>query len=226
MQEGFSSILGLGFIEVDHSLIINITGGGSDGLGASMHSANVLESGIAEQFVDASLAVVANNDELMRQATILVRLIKLMDGSEGHQDMDELVGRVARSLETHLGIYELYLRKDREALASSSLELEKALETREMLTVRREVGDIRDQEYSLKMAVADWGIDNYRAKTRELKSSVAAMSNLRDRFESEFIDDLGRLAVDDYRKIRGLGVGSELSEMIIGSFRKISESFG
>ena len=191
-----------------------------------MHSANVLESGIAEQFADASVAVVANNDELMRQATILVRLIKLMDGSEGRRDMGELLGRVARSLETHLGIYELYLRKDREALAASSLELEKALETREMLGVRREVGDVSDEEYGLKMAVADWGIGNYRSRVRELEGSVAAMSGLRDRFGSEFIEDVRGLAVDDFRKIRGLGLGSELSEMVIGSFSKIMDSMG
>ena len=191
-----------------------------------MHSANVLESGIAEQVVGASEAVVANNEELMRQATILVRLINVMGDADGHQDMGELLGRVARSLETHLGIYELYLRKDREALASSRVELEKALETREMLTVRREVGDIRDEEYGLKMAVADWGIENYRSKTRELEGSVAAMSGLRARFGSEFIEDVRGLAVDDYRGVRGLGLGSELSEMVIGSFSKIMDSMG
>ena len=191
-----------------------------------MHSGNVLESGIGGQVVDASVAVVANNDELVRQATILVRLIDVMDGSGGRQDMGGLMVRVARSLETHLGIYELYLRKDREALAASSLELERALETREMLGVRREVGDISDEEVGLKMAVADWGIENYRAKTRELEGSVAAMSGLGDRFESEFIAEVRGLAVDDYRRVRDLGLGSELSEMIIGSFRKISESLG
>ena len=191
-----------------------------------MHSGNVLESGIGGQVVDASVAVVANNDELVRQATILVRLIDVMDGSGGRQDVDGLMVRVARSLETHLGIYELYLRKDREALAASSLELERALETREMLGVRREVGDISDEEFGLKMAVADWGIENYRAKTRVLEGSVAALSGLGERFESEFIDEVRGLAVDDYRRVRDLGLGSELSEMIIGSFRKISESFG
>ena len=191
-----------------------------------MHSGNVLESGLGGQVVDASVAVVANNDELVRQATILVRLIDVMDGSGGRQDVDGLMVRVARSLETHLGIYELYLRKDREALASCSLELERALETREMLGVRREVGDISDEEFGLKMAVADWGIENYRAKTQALERSVTAMSGLGDRFESEFLEDVRGLAVDDYRRVRDLGLGSELSEMIIGSFRKISESLG
>ena len=191
-----------------------------------MHSANVLESGIAEQVVGASEAVVANNEELMRQATILVRLINVMGDADGHQDMGELLGRVARSLETHLGIYELYLRKDREALASSRVELEKALETREMLTVRREVGDIRDEEYGLKMAVADWGIENYRSKTRELEGSVAAMSGLGARFGSEFVEGVRGLAVDDYRRVRDLGLGSELSEMVIGSFSRILDSMG
>ena len=107
-------------------------------------------SGYSDQnLVEASMPVKANNMEITRQATILLRLIKLLDSPDGHQDTyDELAGR------------------------------------------------------------------------------VASMSSLRDQFESECVEDIRALARDDYRRIRELGLGSELIEMIIKNINKISENIG
>ena len=189
-----------------------------------MYSDNILESDYSEQIIEASDCVKSNNKEVMKQGIILIRLLKLIDSDAGLQDSyGELVDRIAQKLDTHMGIWELYLRKDKEELVSSSLELEKALDSKEMLQVRKEVGDIGDEEYRLKMAVADWGTKNFREKTRELETSVKVMSSLGDRFESEFIDEIRRLAQDDYQKIRDIGLKPETSETVIRSLCKISE---
>ena len=189
-----------------------------------MHSSDLV-SGYADQaMVEASKPVQANNEEIMRQSAILLRLIKLLD-QDGHQEsVDELVERVAKRLETSLGIYELYLEKDRAELEAFSAELEKAKETKDVLRVRKEVGDIWDEEYRLKMAVADWGIENYKEKARVLEGSVASMSNLRDQFDSGVVEDIRAFASDDYAKIRDLGLSSELSDAIIRSLGKIAEN--
>ena len=189
-----------------------------------MISDNILESDYSEQFGEASDCVSSNNKEVMKQGIILIRLLKYIDSDGGFQDSyGELVDRITQKLDTHMGIWELYLRKDKEELISTSLELEKALESKEMLRVRKEVGDIGDEEYRLKMAVADWGAENYRKKTHDLETSVKIMSSLGDRFESEFIDEIHRLAHDDYQKIRDIGLNPETSKTVIRTLSKISE---
>ena len=190
-----------------------------------MHSANVLESEYREPVVMASEAVIVNNDEVMRQATVLIRLMKLLDSGGGSGgSYGDLVERIARKLENHLGIWELYLRKDEEELASSSVELDRAMDDREVLLLRRNVGDMGDEEYGLKKAAVDWSIENHRKRKSQMERSVSAMRGLLGKLEPEYVEDIRRFAQDDYQKIRELGLGSELSEMIIGDFSKISES--
>ena len=187
-----------------------------------MQSSDLVSAYTDQALVKASTPVQANNKEIMKQSTILLRLINLLDKDEPQDSVDELIERVTKRLETSLGIWELYLKRDKEELSTSSKELEKALESREVLRVRKEVGDISDEEYELKIAVAEWGIENYQTKTRELEKGVAAMSNLRDQLEPKYIEEINRMAQNGYQKIRDMKLRPELTEMIIRNLNQLA----
>jgi len=192
-----------------------------------MHSSNDLVGVYADQaIVEASEGVEANNGEIMRQATILINLIKFLGKNGRSRAYDELVERIARKLEIHLDLWGLYLRRDEEELAASSLELERALESKALLLIRKKMGDVGDEEYGLKMASADWSIENLEGKKSRLEGSVRAMGSLRGQLESEVMDDVYRVSENDFEKIRILGLESELSELIIKSLSRISENIG
>ena len=190
-----------------------------------MHSSNDLVSGYADQaIIEASECVTANNKEIMKQATILLRLIKLLDTYGGSQsNYGDLVEGIARKLETHLDIWKLYLRKDEEELAASSLELGKAMDDREILQVKRNVGEIGDEEYRLKMAALDWSIEHLKVKKSQMESSVKAMSTLHNQLEHEYVEEINLFAQSDYQNIRGLDLGIGLTEMIIKDFTKLAD---
>jgi hypothetical protein len=190
-----------------------------------MHSSNDLVSGYADQaIIEASECVTANNKEIMKQATILLRLIKLLDTYGGSQsNYGDLVEGIARKLETHLDIWKLYLRKDEEELAASSLELGKAMDDREILQVKRNVGEIGDEEYRLKMAALDWSVEHLKVKKSQIESSVKAMSTLHNQLEPEYVEEINLFAQSDYQNIRGLDLGIGLTEMIIKDFTKLAD---
>ena len=190
-----------------------------------MHSSNDLVSGYADQtIIEASECVTANNKEIMKQASILIRLIKLLDtygGSSNHYG--DLVGRIAGKLDTCLDIWTLYLRNDEAELSASSLELERAMDDREVLQIKRNVGEIGDEEYRLKMAALDWSVEHLKEKKSRMESSVKAMSTLHNQLDSEYVGEINRFAQSNYQNIRGLDLGAELTEMIIKNFTRLAQ---
>jgi len=190
-----------------------------------MHSSNDLVIGYADQaIIEASECVTVNNKEIMKQATILLRLIKLLDTYGGSQsNYGDLVEGIARKLETHLDIWKLYLRKDEEELAASSLELGKVMDDREILQVKRNVGEIGDEEYRLKLAALDWSVEHLKVKKSQMESSVKAMSTLHNQLEPEYVEEINLFAQSDYQNIRGLDLGIGLTEMIIKDFTKLAD---
>ena len=190
-----------------------------------MHSSNDLVSEYADQTImDASECVTANNKEIMKQTSILLRLIKLLDSYGGSQNSyGDLVDRIARKLETHLDIWTLYLRKDEEELTASSLELDKAMDAREVLEIKRNVGETGDEEYRLKMAALDWSIEHLKVKKRQMENSVKAMSTLHNQLEPAFVEEINQISRSNYQNIRGLDLGTDLTETIIKSITRLAE---
>ena len=190
-----------------------------------MHSSNDLVSGYADQTImDASECVTANNKEIMKQASILLRLIKLLDSYDGSQNSyGDLVDKIARKLETHLDIWALYLRKDEAELAASSLELSKAMDDREVLEIKRNVGETGDEEYRLKIAALDWSIEHLKVKKRRMENSVKAMSTLHNQLEPAYVEEINQIAMSNYQNIRGLDLGTELTEKIIKNITRLAE---
>ena len=190
-----------------------------------MHSSNDLVSGYVDQTImDASECVTANNKEIMKQASILLRLIKLLDSYDGSQNSyGALVDRIARKLETHLDIWDLYLRKDEADLAASSLELSKAMDDREVLEIKRNVGETGDEEYRLKIAALDWSIEHLKEKKHRMENSVKAMSTLHNQLEPAYVEEINQIAMSNYQNIRGLDLGTELTEKIIKNITRLAE---
>ena len=192
-----------------------------------MHSSSDLVSEYAAQtIIEAPEGVTANNREIMKQATILIKLIKYLDNDRRPRAYDDLVERITRKLEIHLDIWGLYLKRDEEELAASSLELERALESKALLRIRSEVGDVGDEEYRLKMASAEWSIENLEGKKSRLEGGVRAMGSLRGQLESEVMDEVYEVSRNDFEKIKRLELGSELTETIIKSVSKIADNLG
>jgi hypothetical protein len=191
-----------------------------------MHSSSLVGEFTTEIFAVPEW-VEANNSEIMRQAAILLRLVKTMDGdARAREAYDELLGRVAGRLSNCLGIFELYMRNDEADLRASCVEFEKAVSDREVLRVRKQVGDIGDEEFGLKMAVAEWSIGSFGARKKELEGGVRAMSGLREQFDAMFVDEISRIAEGDYRKIRELRLPNNLADVVIGCLGRLVDKLG
>jgi len=179
----------------------------------------------AENHARASGWVSANDDEIVRQASVMLRLIDSMgEGSEGAYI--ELLGRVAGRLSNCLGIFELYRRNDEADFKASCVEFDKAIGDREVLNVRRLVGDIGEEEFNLKMAVAEWSIGRHGSRKREIEGGVKELGGLRDQFDERFLDEITQISKSEYRKIRELGLDQTLTDVVIGSLGRLVDKLG
>lgn len=190
-----------------------------------MQNFNLVSEYTAENSVRTNVFVSTNNGEIMRQATVLLRLIDSMGEGSGKAYVD-LLGRVASRLSNCLGIFELCRRNDEADFRASCSEFETALGDREVLNVRRQVEDIGDEEFSLKMAVAEWSIDHYGSRKRELEGGMKAMNRLKDEFENGFLEILSKVSEGNYRRVRDLGLDQTLNDVVIGSLGRLVEKLG
>lgn len=167
----------------------------------------------------------SNSKELARLATLLIRLISiLLEGDVPKRSFDKTVERVAKKLDKELDIWDLYRLRDEEEYIALCKELASAIDNRKMLHIKRKLGNIGDEELSLKLSVADWNIEDLKLRKLRIEHCVDALNNLRGLFAYEDVEELYNISKNNYEALRDLLLDSEMTGFLINVFNKLSKA--
>ena len=163
--------------------------------------------------------------EITRNATLLIRLIKLLheDGAS-ISDADYKIKRITKKLQNQLEILYTHHKTEREEFDTLSIEFDNAIIKRDSLHIKRKIGEICEGEYSLKLSVANWSIEDLRAKKNALENSLKAMENLKGLPVLGDIEDLYQISKNNYQSIYGLELEPCTAELLIHTLSKILET--
>ena len=143
--------------------------------------------------------------EITRNATLLIRLIKLLheDGAS-ISDSDYKIKRITKKLQNQLELLYTHHKTEQEEYNTLSTELNNAIIERDTLHIKRKIGEICEGEYSLKLSVANWSIEDLRGKKGALLNSLKAMENLKGLPVLGDIEDLYQISKNNYQSLYGL----------------------
>lgn len=164
------------------------------------------------------------NREITRNATLLIRLIKLIqeDGvpiSDSHYIMKRIISKLLNQLE----LWDTHLKTDQEEYDTICAELEKVIIERDGLHIKRKIDDICEEEYSLKLLVADWSIEDLRAKRVNLENRLNALKNMKGLYVFGDIEDLYEISKNCYQLLNGLELEPDTSKKLTQTLSKILE---
>jgi hypothetical protein len=175
--------------------------------------------------LEVSECITGNNMELTQQATLLIRLLNLLqDDGVPHKSYDRIVERITRKLMKNLELWELYIMKHQEEYAALNLELETVIDERKMLHIKKKLGEICAEEYSLKLSVADWSIEDLRAKRLQTEKSINVLNRLRGLFAPSDIETLYVLSKNDYESIKYLGLESNVYKFLTQVLTRLAKA--
>jgi len=168
--------------------------------------------------------IAGNNKKIMNNATILIRLIKIIrvDRTPPRYYIT-IAQKTGKKLLKDLELWNLYNRDNKEDMLTYNDELESVLKDREMLIVRKKIGDICEKEYRVKLSAANWDAKNLNNKILHLEKTMSDLNSLGDQIESEDADEIRRHVHDDFKTIRELELDNEVSDMLINNIMTIAQ---
>ena len=163
--------------------------------------------------------------EITRNATLLIRLIKLLheDGAS-ISDSDYKIKRITKKLQNQLELFNTHQKTEQEEYTSLSNELNNAIIERDALHIKRKIDEICEGEYSLKLSVANWSVEDLRVKMDDLENSLQAMETLKGLPVLKDIEDLYQISKNNYQSLNGLELEPYTLEILINTLSKILET--
>ena len=163
--------------------------------------------------------------EITRNATLLIRLIKLLheDGAS-ISDLDYKIKRITKRLQNQLELLETHLKTEQEEYDALRTEFDNAIIERDALHIKRKIDGICEGEYSLKLSVANWSIEDLRAKKDDLENSLKAMENLKGLPVLGDIEELYQISKNNYQALNRLELEPCTLEILIHTLSKILET--
>ena len=163
--------------------------------------------------------------EITRNATLLIRLIKLLheDGAS-LSDSDYKINRITKKLQNQLKLLDTHHKTEQEEYNTLSTELKNAIIERDALHIKRKIGEICVGEYSLKLSVANWSVEDLRVKMDDLENSLKAMETLKGLPVLKDIEDLYQISKNNYQSLNGLELEPYTLEILINTLSKILET--
>ena len=187
-------------------------------------SRNQEENDIQVKFTKAYDCIYQNNNEIQKQATILIRLIKSIEADRlllpGY---DNIAKKIGKKLKKHLELWKVYNRNISEDSMAYNEELESVMKEREILIVKKKIGDICDEkEYNVKLGASNWDIDNLKLKKSHLEKKINLLNSLHAQIEPEVANSIKMYSQDNYKKIDELELDTEISEILIDDIEIIA----
>jgi hypothetical protein len=163
--------------------------------------------------------------EITRNATLLIRLVKLLQEKGAPiSNPDYKINRITKKLQNQLTLLDTYQKADLIEYDAISSELDNAIIERDALHIKRRINEICEMEYSLKLSMANWSIENLRAVKDDLGNSLKALDNLKGLLVLGDIEDLYQLSKDNYKSLNCLELEPYTIERLINTLSKILET--
>jgi hypothetical protein len=174
--------------------------------------------------IDIPETITKMSREITRNATLLIRLLNLLR-EEGVRisDLEYTLIRLTKRLKNLLKLLDIYHKADEEEYNTLSAELDNALLERDALHIKIKINEICDEEYSLKLSVANWTIEDLRAKKNNLEKGIDALENLKGLTEFRDVDDLYQISKNNYHSLNSLELEPYTRELLINTLSKILE---
>ena len=165
------------------------------------------------------------NREITRNATLLIRLIKLLheDGAS-ISDLDYKIKRITKKLQNQLELLDTHHKTEQEEYDTLSTEFHNAILERDALHIKRKIDGICEGEYSLKLSVVNWSIEDLRSKKDALENSLKAMKNLKGLPVLGDIEELYQISKNNYQSLNGLDLEPYTLAILIHTLSKILET--
>lgn len=175
--------------------------------------------------IEVPMVITKISREITRNATLLIRLIKLLqeDGAS-ISDLDYKIKRITKKLQNQLEILDTHHKTEREEYDILCTEFDNAIIERDVLHIKRKIDEICDGEYSVKLSVADWSVEDLGAKKDDLENSLKAMENLKGLSVLGDIEELYQISKNNYQALNGLELEPCTLEILIHTLSKILET--
>jgi hypothetical protein len=175
--------------------------------------------------IDIPVAITKISREFTRNATLLIRLIKLLQ-EEGAQidDPDYKIIRITKKLQSLLKLSDTYYKTYQEEYNTLSAELDNAIQETDELNIKRRINDICEEEYYLKLSVANWTLEDLRVKKTDLGKSLKALKNLKGLTEFKDIDDLYQISKNNYNSLNVIELEPCTLEILIPTLSELLET--
>jgi hypothetical protein len=191
---------------------------------APQYDTHMIES-IYPYSIDIPVAITKISREFTRNSTLLIRLIKLLQ-EEGTQidDPDYKIIRITKKLQNLLKLSDTYYKTYQEEYNTLSAELDNAILERNELNIKRRINDICEEEYYLKLSVANWTLEDLRVKKTDLGKSLKALENLKGLTEFKDIDDLYQISKNNYHSLNVIELEPCTLEILIPTLSELLET--
>ena len=103
-----------------------------------------------------------------------------------------------------------------EDISNQKAELEEAHSRKDIIDVRKKIGDIDEKEYKLKLKAVLWDINKYEEEIKILEVALEKLENLKIHLNYDVLDDLVELSSQNYKSIEN----SELTKEAKSSLKK------
>ena len=175
--------------------------------------------------IEVPMVITKISREITRNATLLIRLIKLLqeDGAS-ISDLDYKIKRITKKLQNQLEILDTHHKTEREEYDILCTEFDNAIIERDALHIKRKIDEICDGEYSVKLSVADWSVEDLGAKKDDLENSLKAMETLKGLPVLGDIEELYQISKNNYQALNGLELEPCTLEILIHTLSKILET--
>jgi hypothetical protein len=148
-------------------------------------------------------SIVNNNDEIKRLATMLMRLTKLLLKKKmSPEEFSKIVEKYDNKLQSAIELRELYGKMIQEESLVNAKELESILDDKELITVRKKIGDMGDEEFRIKLAAVNWDINKINQKTDHLEKCLSLIQSLPSQIGPEDAEEISRLARDLIKDVK------------------------
>ena len=162
--------------------------------------------------------------EITRNSTLLIKLIELLqeDGAS-ITDLDYRINRLIIKLQNLFMLLEAYYKTEKEEYDTISAELKDALVERDAFHIKRKINEISDEEYSIKLSVANWTVKELTSKKDSLGKILETREDLKGILLFSDIDDLYKISKNNYQSLNSLMIESYTREKLINTLSKILE---
>jgi hypothetical protein len=168
-------------------------------------------------------ATLANIDELKRLVSMDVKLTgMLLDGAVTVEQYDSVYSGYENRLMNALELKDVHLKRFNEDLDEIQRRLRMIQEEKELLEVRREIGDIQEDSYTLKRKAVDWDIARLQAGVDRNRRCIGAIESLPGRVDPGDVSAIEAYMGDGIAAVKDADLDGETKKRVKARIKRLA----